>query len=64
VGHRVTNLFESLLHTAPTNAQLTTGVNELRHGGVKVLRKDLMKMAASGQTSASAAGSVNISAGS
>jgi hypothetical protein len=42
VGREVTNLFESVLHTNPTSAQLTQSVRELRSGmSVVALRKDL-----------------------
>jgi hypothetical protein len=43
VGREVTNLFESVLHTNPTSAQLTQSVRELRSGmSVVALRKDLI----------------------
>ena len=42
VGREVTNLFESILQTNPTSAQLTRSVRELRSGmSVVALRKDL-----------------------
>jgi hypothetical protein len=42
VGREVTNLFESILHTNPTSAQLTRSIHELRSGmSVVALRKDL-----------------------
>jgi len=45
-GQKVANLFESMIHTAPTSQQLTHWVNKLRHGGnLKPLRKDLAAVA-------------------
>jgi hypothetical protein len=42
VGREVTNLFQSILQTNPTSAQLTRSVRELRSGmSVAALRKDL-----------------------
>src|SRR5262245_62812759 len=41
-GKEVTNLFESILQTNPTGAQLTRLVHELRSGlSIKALRKEL-----------------------
>ena len=43
VGREVTKLFESILQTNPTSAQLTRSVRELRSGmSVVALRKDLI----------------------
>src|SRR5438046_2186291 len=45
-GKEVVNLFESILHTNPTTAQLTRSVRELSNGmSVVALRKDLTAMA-------------------
>jgi hypothetical protein len=45
-GKEVTNLFESILQTNPTGAQLTRLVHEMRGGlSVKALRKDLTAQA-------------------
>ncbi len=42
-GRRVTRLFESILHTAPSSQQLTQWVDNLHHGvSAKVLRNDLV----------------------
>jgi hypothetical protein len=42
-GQKVTRLFESILHTAPTGTQLNAWVHDLRKGvSVKVLKNDLI----------------------
>jgi hypothetical protein len=64
-GRRVTALFESVLHTAPTSQQLTRWVHKL-HSGVsaKVLRKDLVAQVRTQQgLQASAAASASIISG-
>jgi hypothetical protein len=65
-GQRVTALFESILHSAPTGQQLTHWVHELRSGvGANVLRKDLTAQAkAQAATPTSAAMNVVIGGGS
>jgi hypothetical protein len=60
-GQVVTGLYESILGTNPTSAQLTSWVHKLRSGvSSKVLRKDLLATARSEQLQASAAGVVAI----
>jgi hypothetical protein len=60
-GQVVTGLYESILGTDPTSAQLTSWVHKLRSGvSSKVLRKDLLATARSEQLQASAAGVVAI----
>lgn len=57
-GHKVTSLYESILHTAPTTQQLTTWANKIRHGvSAKVLRKDLTTEAKTQANAAIAAAS-------
>ena len=58
-GREVVNLFESILHTNPTSAQLTRSVRELSNGmSVVALRKDLTAEARA-QQSAQARPSMN-----
>jgi len=56
-GQVVTGLYQSILGTDPTSAQLTTWVHKLRSGvSSKVLRKDLIATARTEQFQPSAAG--------
>jgi hypothetical protein len=55
-GKEVTNLFESILQTNPTGAQLTRLVHEMRGGlSIKALRKDLTAQARAQQGAAAQA---------